>query len=104
MVEKNPATFIERLFLVAGTQETAELARLVNITYNTMKNYVQGRLPEAKVLITIAENTGVNLNWLLLGKGEMLESSSVHSIRENQTIELVLPIGYRVVMRHAEEE
>ncbi|MBK6724806.1 MAG: helix-turn-helix domain-containing protein [Acidobacteria bacterium] len=37
-----------------------------------MRNYYkEGRLPAPDVLIKIANVTGVSLNWLLLGRGEM---------------------------------
>lgn len=47
----------------------ADVARRLKIPHATVRNYYQGRLPAADVLIKIANETGVSLNWLLLGTG-----------------------------------
>ncbi len=58
-----------RLCEVCGSNEIAEIARNLGLSYHTVKNYTDGRLPAADVLIKIAEVTGVCLNWLLTGQG-----------------------------------
>lgn len=69
---KNSENFLfrERFIEVCGSSQPAEIARLLKISYQAAKNYLQGRLPDAKVLITIAEKTSYSLNWLLTGEGE----------------------------------
>ena len=62
--------FIERFCEVCGSTQPAEIARLLNISYNAAKNYLSGRMPDAKVLITISEKTEYSLHWLLTGKGK----------------------------------
>lgn len=62
--------FVSRLVDVCKTNEPAELSRLLGISYQGAKNYLEGRLPDAKVLVTIVEKTQCSLNWLLTGKGE----------------------------------
>lgn len=67
-VEKN--SYIERFIEVCGSKQPNEIARLLNISYQAAKNYLQGRLPDSKVLITISEKTRYSLNWLLTGEGD----------------------------------
>jgi len=49
----------------------AVVAKRLGIPHATVRNYYHGRLPAPEVLIKIAATTGVSLNWLLLGRGEM---------------------------------
>jgi len=63
------AGFPERLVEACGTSEPARIGRMLEVSYQTAKNYLEGRLPAAEVLITIAASTGVSLNWLLTGQG-----------------------------------
>ena len=73
--EKN--LFITRFIEVCGTGEPAKIQRLLDISYQAAKNYLQGRLPDSYVLRTVAERTPYSLNWLLTGKGQKLVSNSV---------------------------
>jgi hypothetical protein len=43
---------------------------LLNITYQAAKNYLNGRLPNAEILIRLAEVREYSLHWLLTGAGE----------------------------------
>jgi transcriptional regulator with XRE-family HTH domain len=61
--------FILRLKEALGTEEPAEIARGLGISYQAAKNYLEGRLPSAEVLTVIAEQTDYSLNWLLTGQG-----------------------------------
>ena len=65
--EKN--LFITRFIEVCGTSEPAKIQRLLDISYQAAKNYLQGRLPDSYVLRTIAQRTPYSINWLLTGKG-----------------------------------
>ena len=49
----------------------AEVARQLKIPHATVRNYYLGRLPAPEVLIKIANETSVSLNWLLTGVGDM---------------------------------
>ena len=73
--EKN--LFINRFVEVCGTSEPAKIQRLLDISYQAAKNYLQGRLPDSYVLRTVAERTPYSINWLLTGKGEKLVSNAV---------------------------
>ena len=74
--EKN--NFINRFIEVCGTGEPAKIQRLLDISYQAAKNYLQGRLPDSYVLRTIAQRTPYSINWLLTGEGEKLVSGTFH--------------------------
>lgn len=61
--------FTERLKLAFDNATMAEIARRIEVPHATIRNYFQGRMPAADVLIKIAQSTGVSLNWLLTGSG-----------------------------------
>lgn len=76
-MENEKISFIERLAEVCGTSEPAKIQRLLDISYQAAKNYLQGRLPDSYVLRTIAERTPYSINWLLTGVGDKFVSSHV---------------------------
>jgi AcrR family transcriptional regulator len=63
--------FRNRFLKLFDNASMAEIARRLNIPHATVRNYFGGRLPATEVLIKIADETGVSLNWLLLGRGEV---------------------------------
>lgn len=64
--------FVDRLSKAFDNASMAEVARRLKIPHATVRNYYKtGRLPAPEVLIKIAAETGVSLNWLLIGTGEM---------------------------------
>jgi transcriptional regulator with XRE-family HTH domain len=63
--------FVKRLDKAFDHASMADVARKLSIPHATVRNYYNGRLPAAEVLIKIARESGVSLNWLLLGRGEM---------------------------------
>jgi hypothetical protein len=67
--------FANRFAEACGTAEPARVQRLLNISYQAAKNYLNGRLPDPRVLITIAERTPYSIHWLLTGKGEKFSIS-----------------------------
>ena len=67
MIEK----FQDRLKQVFDNASMAEIARRLELPHATVRNYFQGRMPAPDVLIKIANETNVSLNWLLTGKGEL---------------------------------
>jgi hypothetical protein len=65
------ADFAARLTEACGTSEPAVISRLLDISYQAAKNYLEeGRYPKAEILIVIAERTGYSIYWLLTGKGK----------------------------------
>ena len=76
-MEEEKKVFIERFAEVCGTSEPAKIQRLLDISYQAAKNYLQGRLPDSYVLRTIAQRTPYSINWLLTGEGEKLVSAPI---------------------------
>ena len=70
-------SFVERFTEVCGSSQPNEVAQLLNISYQAAKNYLQGRLPDSKVLKTISEKTAYSINWLLTGEGEKFVKDSI---------------------------
>ena len=69
--------FVERLRLAFDGGTMAVVARRLGIPHATVRNYYkEGRLPAPEVLMKIAAETGVSLNWLLLGHGEMFAADT----------------------------
>ena len=64
--------FVKRFVEACGTSEPAKIQRLLNISYQTAKNYLQGRLPHSDVLILIAQRTSYSIDWLLTGRGKKI--------------------------------
>lgn len=76
-MEHEKRDFINRFVEVCGTSEPAKIQRLLDISYQAAKNYLQGRMPDSNVLITIARRTPYSINWLLTGDGKkFIEESS----------------------------
>lgn len=63
--------FVLRLNTAFDNASMADVARRLNMPHATVRNYYGGRLPAPEVLIKIAVETGVSLNWLLIGTGNM---------------------------------
>ncbi|HVE57240.1 MAG TPA: helix-turn-helix domain-containing protein [Pyrinomonadaceae bacterium] len=70
-------SFVERFIEVCGSSQPNNVAQLLNISYQAAKNYLQGRLPDSKVLKTISEKTPYSINWLLTGQGEKFVKDSI---------------------------
>jgi hypothetical protein len=68
IAEKNK--FIERFIEACGSDEPAEIKRLLNVSYPAARNYLDGRIPRGRILLKIAANTDYSLHWLLTGIGE----------------------------------
>ena len=69
----------------------ADIARRLKIAQSTVKNYFDGeRLPNPDVLIQIERVTGVNLHWLLTGKGSRrVEKGDLFSEEEETAVNLL---------------
>ncbi|HEX3101046.1 MAG TPA: helix-turn-helix domain-containing protein, partial [Pyrinomonadaceae bacterium] len=61
--------FVVRLRKTFEGESMADVARRLKIPHATVRNYYLGRLPAPEVLMKIANETGVSLNWLLIGAG-----------------------------------
>jgi hypothetical protein len=92
--------FNERFIEVCGSSKPVEIAQLLNISYQAAKNYLQGRLPDSKVLKTISEQTPYSINWLLTGQGGKFVKSTVNEdaiILTDQMREFVRQICLEVI-------
>jgi transcriptional regulator with XRE-family HTH domain len=68
--------FVDRLNKTFEGATMAVVAKRLGIPHATVRNYYNGRLPAPEVLTKIAAATGVSLNWLLLGRGEMFSGET----------------------------
>jgi hypothetical protein len=92
------ANFGSRFAEVCGTSEPARIQRLLNISYQAAKNYLNGRLPDPRVLLTIAERTPYSLHWLLTGEGEKFSIPA----RRDDTLPLARQIS-QLIRQEVEE-
>jgi hypothetical protein len=70
--------FSSRFIEACGTSEPVRIQRLLDISNQAVRNYLNGRLPDARVLITIAERTPYSIHWLLTGTGKKLVDTPAH--------------------------
>ena len=64
--------FIARFIEACGTSEPSKIQRLLDISYQTAKNYLHGRLPHSDILILISKRTSYSIDWLLTGRGKKI--------------------------------
>jgi predicted transcriptional regulator len=69
--------FIERFVEICGSSQPADIARSFNISYQAAKNYLNGRLPDSNVLLTISKQTPYSIHWLLTGQGKKFVETSI---------------------------
>lgn len=62
--------FVERLIEACGTAKPANIARMLNVSYQAAKNYLQGRMPDSSVLLVISQRTSYSIHWLVTGEGK----------------------------------
>lgn len=80
--------FVERLIEVCETSKPAKMARLLNVSYQAAKNYLNGRLPDSNVLKTISERTPYSIHWLVTGEGKKFVESAENKDRKIFTDEM----------------
>ena len=80
--------FVERLVEVCGTSKPAEMSRMLDISYQAAKNYLQGRLPDSSVLLTISERTPYSIHWLITGEGKKFVENGLEKDGEIFTDEI----------------
>src|SRR5918997_5884363 len=80
--------FVVRLVEVCGTSKPAEISRMLNVSYQAAKNYLQGRLPDSNVLLTISERTPYSIHWLVTGEGKKFVKTDQEKDREIFTDEI----------------
>lgn len=69
--------FIERLRFAFDNASNAEIARRINTTDKSIKNYMDGdRFPSFPMLFQVSRVTGINIHWLITGRGPRREESA----------------------------
>jgi hypothetical protein len=77
--KKENIDFVGRLIEICGSSQPADIARILKVSYQAAKNYLDGRLPDSKILLTIAEKTPYSIHWLLTGQGDkFVETGNLH--------------------------
>jgi hypothetical protein len=67
---KKNQEFVERLIEACGASKPTEIQQVLGISDQAARNYLEGRLPNTEMLITIAERTSCSIDWLLTGRGK----------------------------------
>lgn len=81
--------FALRLKIAFDNASNAEIARRLKTTDATVKMYTDAmRLPVYEILVEIARVTGINLNWLMTGRGSqrLVKSDDLFSDVESAPI------------------
>jgi len=91
------SSFSERLGTVLGNKSGRAFSKEIGISYSTLHNYLSGvSLPTLDNLITLAEKTGVSIEWLATGKGdEIKEVKTLYSTGLDIEDFALIP-GYRI--------
>lgn len=79
--QRETVDFVTRLIEICGSSQPADVARILKVSYQAAKNYLDGRLPDSKILLIIAEKTPYSIHWLLTGQGNKFVETS--NPREN---------------------
>ncbi|MCX6996509.1 MAG: helix-turn-helix transcriptional regulator [Kiritimatiellaeota bacterium] len=61
----NSAIFSSRLKALRNGQKKADFAKFLGFSPQTYQRYEDGRIPDADILLSIAEKKGVTVDWLL---------------------------------------
>ena len=67
----NSDNVIDRAKIALGIKTDAQLARALEVSTSVIPGYNRRQTVPLEQCIKIAERTGVSLDWLILGKGEM---------------------------------
>lgn len=93
-VKKENIDFVGRLVEICGSSQPADVARILKVSYQAAKNYLNGRMPDSNILLIIAEKTPYSIHWLLTGQGEKFAETG--KIQENT---LLTPDALRTFVR-----
>jgi transcriptional regulator with XRE-family HTH domain len=76
------STVSERLreYLYISKKNVKQLAGEINVSQASLNNVVNGKnLPSSNLLIRLASTKGININWVLLGEGNMMRHEEEQS-------------------------
>lgn len=72
---------VDRAKQAVQATSDADLARFLEISTPVVAGYRKRETVPLEQCIKIAERTGVSLDWLILGKGEMKGGSAARNVR-----------------------
>lgn len=75
---KKNQDFIDRFVEACGSTRPSDIHQLLGIRYQTVRNYLHGRLPSAEKLILISDRTSCSIDWLLTGRGKKFIDTVKH--------------------------
>lgn len=64
-------SFHERMHLAAGGRSCGLVAKLTHTHPETTRRYLRGQMPSVEFIAAFADGVGVNLEWLIAGRGLM---------------------------------
>lgn len=70
---------------------------MLGVTDGAVRHYFAGRMPDLERLQLISKLSGVNLHWLLTGKGEKFQAERI--VRNSESFEDVLERRVREIVR-----
>lgn len=78
-------SFKQRFRLLRGNDSQVQFANKVGITKQKVSNYENGIVkPTYEVLVLLAEELHVNLNWLITGYGNMYIQNPIYSATQER--------------------
>jgi transcriptional regulator with XRE-family HTH domain len=63
--------FARRLARIRGDRSQRQFAHELGVFQQNVNRYENGTMPHTNFLMTLAEEEGISLDWLLLGRGDM---------------------------------
>ncbi|AVI67255.1 transcriptional regulator [Shewanella sp. WE21] len=91
------SSFSERLGSVLGSKSGRAFSKEIGISYSTLHNYLSGvSSPTLDNLITLADKTGVSIEWLATGRGDEVREVKALYNAGLDIEEFALIPGYRI--------
>ncbi|NJK63114.1 MAG: helix-turn-helix transcriptional regulator [Synechococcaceae cyanobacterium SM2_3_1] len=85
-----PGTLRYRLRQIIGNSTILHFAKRIGVPDSTMRKYLNGHQPTADRLVTIAEATGISLQWLLTGEGPQYLDSEEEEEKDPEMVSIPL--------------
>ena len=83
--------FQDRLkILVDAVGNPNAFARLTGLSVSGLKRYLNGGEPSVTKLLQVCDATGVNANWLMTGKGLILEENEEHYLSKKRQLAMLI--------------
>jgi len=98
----------QRLKKIRGSKTLAELAAELKISPQNIHRYEGGRMPSGEFL-TLLANKGININWILTGKGPMFSEepggeTGPNNLRLVKAMQNALVVDLAVLLAEMPEE